>query len=209
MKGIFKKVVLLIIIWVVLWCASLLIPAAFIPDEAEIPNVVSGICLIVTLLITLGSALAIDYNRAQKFKAGIPGFKKDVEALEERREHQLEQANKVLDKFLAHEKDVQGAASASHVESAAEFRVKVHEEYPELLSNQAVATLMSQIEKVEAELVRKKEQLNTCISDYNASIHSFPVVMVRKLAKLEDYVLESSVDDLFEENAVSDADLGI
>ena len=148
MKGIFKKVVLLIVIWVVLWCASLLIPAAFMPDEAEIPNVVSGICLIVTLLITLGSALAIDYNRAQKFKAGIPGLKKDVEALEERREHQLEQASKVLDKFLAHEKDVQGAASASHVESAAEFRVKVHEEYPELLSNQAVATLMSQIERL-------------------------------------------------------------
>ena len=209
MKGIFKKVVLLIVIWVVLWCASLLIPAAFIPDEAEIPNVVSGICLIVTLLITLGSALAIDYNRAQKFKAGIPGFKKDVEALEERREHQLEQASKVIDKFLAHEKDVQGAASASHVESAAEFRVKVHEEYPELLSNQAVATLMSQIEKVEAELVRKKEQLNTCISDYNSSIHSFPVVIVRKLAKLEDYVQESSVDAVLSEEAISDEELGI
>ncbi len=209
MKGIFKKVVLLIVIWLVLWCASLLIPAAFMPDEAEIPKVVSGICLIVTLFITLGSALVIDYNRAQKFKAGIPGFKKDVEALEERREHQLEQANKVLDKFLAHEKGIQEAVASSHVESAAEFRVKVHEQYPELASNQAVATLLSQIEKVEAELVRKKEQLNTCISDYNASIHSFPVVMVRKLAKLEDYVLESSIEDVLSEEAISDEELGI
>lgn len=206
---IFKKVILLIVIWLVLWTASLLIPAAFLPDEAGIPKVVSGICLVVTLLITLCGAIIIDYNKAQKFKAGIPSLKKDAEALEERREHQLEQANKVLDKFLSHEKDVQGAASASHVESAAEFRVKVHEEYPELSSNQAVATLLSQIEKVEAELVRKKEQLNTCISDYNSSIHSFPVVIVRKLAKLEDYIQESSVEAVLSEEAISDEELGI
>ncbi len=206
---VFKKLLLLIVIWIVMWTASLLIPAAFLPDDVDIPKVVSGILLVVTLLITLCGAIIIDYNKAQKFKAGIPSLSKDVEALEERREHQLEQANKVLDKFLSHEKDIQEAVASSHVESAAEFRVKVHEQYPELASNQAVATLLSQIEKVEAELVRKKEQLNNCISDYNASIHSFPVVMVRKLAKLEDYVLESSVEDILSEEAISDEELGI
>lgn len=206
---VFKKLLLLIVIWIVMWTASLLIPAAFLPDDVDIPKVVSGILLVVTLLITLCGAIIIDYNKAQKFKAGIPSLSKDVEALEERREHQLEQANKVLDKFLSHEKGIQEAVASSHVESAAEFRVKVHEQYPELASNQAVATLLSQIEKVETEFVRKKEQLNNCISDYNASIHSFPVVMVRKLAKLEDYVLESSVKDILSEEAISDEDLGI
>lgn len=206
---VFKKLLLLIVIWIVMWTASLLIPAAFLPDDVDIPKVVSGILLVVTLLITLCGAIIIDYNKAQKFKAGIPSLSKDVEALEERREHQLEQANKVLDKFLSHEKDIQEAVASSHVESAAEFRVKVHEQYPELASNQAVATLLSQIEKVEAELVRKKEQLNTCISDYNSSIHSFPVVIVRKIAKLEDYVQESSVEEVLSEEAISDEELGI
>ena len=205
---VFKKVILLIVIWMILWFVSLFIPAAFLPDDKDIPKYVNGICLIVTLLITLCGAIIIDYNKAQKFKAGIPGLKKDVEALSERREHQLEQANKVLDKFLSHEKGIQEAVASSHVESSAEFRVKVHETYPELKANQAVETLLGQLEKVEAELVKKKEQLNACVADYNASIHSFPVVIVKGMAKLEDEVLESEESTVFEE-AISDEELGI
>lgn len=206
---IFKRVLLFIVIWIVMWIASLFIPAAFLPADSEIPGVVCGILMIVTLLITLGGMIIIDYNKAQKFKAGIPGLQKDVEALSERREHQLEQANKVLDKFLSHEKGIQDAVATSHIESASEFRVKVQEQYPELASKQAVATLLYQIENVEAELVRKKEQFNSCASSYNSSIHSFPVVMVRKIAKLEDFELEDSSEDIFEEEAISDEELGI
>lgn len=202
----FKKIVSMLVVFVVLWLCMLFFSSVFM-SNGHISDMAARISAIISLVIVLIGEFIIEYNKVQRIKATIPGLKKDVEALEERREHQLEQANKVLDKFMTHEKGVQEAVAKSHVRSGAKFQILVEERYPELLANEAVANLMAQINKVEDELVSKKEKLNACVSDYNSSIHSFPVVMVKGIAKLEDVVLETS--SVLNEEEISDEDLGI
>ena len=204
---VFKRIILLVIVWMVLWLAGLLLVGGHYPNGTMPEQVVDAV-LVVAFFITLLGSFILEYNKVQRTKAKIPGLQKDVDALFERRDHQLEQANKVLDKFLVHEKGVQEAAAKSHVRSGAKFQVLVEERYPELLSNEAVSNLMAQINRVEDQLVNKREQLNAIGAEYNASIHSFPIVLVRKLAKLEDYMQTSSLD-MELETGVTDEELGI
>ncbi|MBR4994075.1 MAG: LemA family protein [Lachnospiraceae bacterium] len=178
-------------------------------QETQLKKPFLIISMAVSLVLTLGGAMVPGYNKVQKTKASIPSLEKDVAALDERRAHQLEQANKVLDKYLAHESAIQIAMANSRIDNGAQFKAVI-EKYPELSGNQAVASLMSQITKVEDDLVKKKYQLNNVISEYNGAIHSFPLSLIRKLVKLDDYVVNApSIEVAEEEIPVSDEDLGI
>ena len=178
-------------------------------QETMIKTPFAIISMAISLILTLGGAMVPGYNRVQKVRASIPSLEKDVAALDERRTHQLEQANKVLDKYLAHESAIQIAMANSRIDNGAQFKAVI-EKYPELSGNQAVAALMSQITKVEDDLVKKKYQLNNVVSEYNGTIHSFPLSLIRKLVKLDDYVINTPATEAVEEDTpVSDEDLGI
>lgn len=223
MKSLIKKIGLMFAIWIALWIVSLFIfyaiPAAnhdvtYYDDnneayvESEIKDSWANAGILIAFAITLASVVIIDYNKIQHLKADIPGYQNDVAAYEDKREHQIDQANRVLDKYLSHEKDVQEASAQSHVRTGAEFTAVI-ESHPELKANQAVETLMTQISQVETELVRTKSLCNRYISEYNASIHTFPLAVFRKLFKLEDIVVETKTAAPIEEAAVTDEDLGI
>ena len=110
---------------------------------------------------------------------------------------------------FAHESAIQIAMANSRIDNGAQFKAVI-EKYPELSGNQAVASLMSQITKVEDDLVKKKYQLNNVVSEYNGTIHSFPLSLIRKLVKLDDYVINTPATEAVEEDTpVSDEDLGI
>ncbi|MBR4707163.1 MAG: LemA family protein [Pseudobutyrivibrio sp.] len=223
MKSVLKKIGLMIVLWAILWLVWLFVVQA-IPSstyekeytnesgetytESEIKDSWASAGGLVALCITLASLIIVDYNRLQPIKASIPGLKNDVLAYEEKRAHQIDQANRVLDKYLSHEKSVQEASAASHVNNGAQFTA-VLESHPELKANQAIETLMTQINQVETELVRVKSALNNCVAEYNAAIHTFPLVVFRKLFKLEDIVVETKTAAPIEEAAVTDEDLGI
>ena len=168
--------------------------------------------MLIAFALAVVSSFIIHYNKTQKTKAYIASLKADVTALEERRKHQLEQANKVLDKYLEHAKGTKEsedfAYKKSPVKKASEFKRYV-ETNPVLNYNDAVVSLMNQIEKVEEDLVRKKEQYNACAAEYNSAIHSFPIVLIRRLAKFEDYVFLSGFGNEYVEDAVTDEELGI
>ena len=223
MKSLLKKIGLMIVLWAILWLIWLFVVQAIpgstydkeytnesgeIYTEAEIKDSWAGAGGLVSLFVTLASVIIIEYNRVQPIKASIPGLKNDVVAYEEKRNHQLDQANRVLDKYLSHEKSVQEASAASHVNNGAQFTAVI-ESHPELKANQAIETLMTQINQVETELVRVKSALNNCVAEYNASIHTFPLVVFRKLFNLEDIELEIKTATPIEEAAVTDEDLGI
>lgn len=207
-----KNYFLMLLVWVV---AFFLIFIGFCTDEG-LTDAQLGyrmkLSMLIALALTVVGAFILLYNKAQKNKAYITGFKADVCALEERRKHQLEQANKVLDKYLDYGKGSKESEDSSYdrspVKKGADFK-KYVETNPVLNCNEAVVSLMNQINKVEDELVKKKEQYNACAAEYNSSIHAFPVVLVRKLAKMEDYELLSETDNILTEDAVSDEDLGI
>lgn len=213
----------MIVLWAILWLIWLFVVQAIpgstydkdytnengeVYTEAEIKDSWASVGGLVSLFVTLASVIIIEYNRVQPIKASIPGLKNDVVAYEEKRNHQLDQANRVLDKYLSHEKSVQEATAASHVNNGAQFTAVI-ESHPELKANQAIETLMTQINQVETELVRVKSALNNCVAEYNASIHTFPLVVFRKLFKLEDIELEIKTAAPIEEAAVTDEDLGI
>ena len=168
--------------------------------------------MLIALVIAVVGVIIVNYNKTQKTRAYANGFKADVAALSERRDHQLDQANKVLDKYLEHGKETRESEERSlhttPIKKAEDFK-KLVETNPKLSGNEAVVSLMNQINKVEDELVRKKEQYNACVAEYNSAIHSFPLVLIKKIAKLEDYDLTPETDSVLNEEAVSDEDLGI
>ena len=72
-------------------------------DGEALKDIFWGISAVISFLLTVFITMVPGYNKVQKMKAKIPALESDVAALSERREHQLEQANKVLDKYLSHE----------------------------------------------------------------------------------------------------------
>ncbi len=207
-----KNLFLMFVVWLV---AFFLIFCVFCSEEGLTEAQLSHqmrLSMLIAFALTFVGAFVIQYNKTQKTKAYITSLKADVTALEERIKHQLEQANKVLDKYLEHAKGTKEsedfAYKKSPVKKASEFKRYV-ETNPVLINNDAVVLLMNQICQVEEDLVRKKEQYNACVAEYNSSINSFPIVLVKRLAKFEDYVLISEYDNTFTEEAVSDEELGI
>lgn len=162
--------------------------------------------LLAVVCVSVGT-IVVDYNRIQRMKADIPNFRGDVQALEERRERQLNQANRVVDKYMAHEKSIQKAVAHSHVKKASDFSHYI-EQFPELKANQSVATLLAQMNQLESELFTMKLVVNNEIADYNATIHSFPISIFRKVLKFEDIQIELEDKRVYEEE-ISDEELGI
>ncbi len=179
-----------------------------VEPEKQMKQVFIFVSLGISFVLTLGGILVMENNRIQKIKARIPSLEGDVAALNERRTHQLEQANKVLDKYLAHESSIQTAMAGARVDNGSKFKAII-ESYPELSGNQAVHTLMDQITQVEKELVNRKYQLNDCISVYNGAINSFPISLFRKLFGLEEYVIKQENASEAVQDAISDEELGI
>lgn len=179
--------------------------------ETYIEEQMKGIYFVISALIaavmTLGILILTDANQAQRLKASVSSLRLDVVALEERREHQLNQANRVLDKYLSHENAIHQEAYKSRVRGALEFEA-VLEQYPEIKANIAVEMLLQQIKEIETSLIKQKQDLNKTIAKYNGLIHTFPVLMVRKKQKLEDIVIEAPVSVAYM-NEVSDKMLGI
>ena len=157
-------------------------------------------------LITTGAFFTItDSNKAQQLKAKIPSLEADVLTLEERREHQISQANRVLDKFLNQEYNIQTSVASSRVKSGLEFQAMI-EKYPDLTSNQATITLLNQIKDVESLLSNQKQLLHSTVAQYNGLINSFPLSLFKRIAKLENAQIDytSNLQD-----EVSDDELGI
>ena len=159
-----------------------------------------------------------DNNKAHHLKASIPALEKDVIALEERREHQLDQANRVLDKYLNH-KNTSSVTTENNneekhdevifhkVKNAKDFK-SVVETYANLNGNDAINSLMQQIQQVETLLSNKKQELNYMIASYNGTINSLPLSLFKGLSKLEDYEYKTEINNNLN-IGISDEDLGI
>lgn len=158
-----------------------------------------------------------DNNKAQHLKARIPALSNDVISLDERRIHQIDQANRVLDKYLNHKNSTSVTTEKNSedkvdevifhkVKNEKEFR-SVVETHPTLSGNDAINSLMNQIKEVEMLLSNKKEELNNVIADYNGMINSFPLSLLKKISKLEDYETPRILSTVT--NEVTDEDLGI
>lgn len=146
------------------------------------------ISLLGALVVTIIVVQILDYNMVQRYKFKIPEMLGNIEASEEKREHLTEMANKVVDKYIAHEADVfKGVASSRRsVENSTGFAA-ILENYPQLKANENIMLLLRQMEQCENDLMSEKRKSNEMIANYNFKIHSFPLAVLRKALKLENF----------------------
>ena len=189
----------------------LLIFSTFMPaDEqgATTEPFQGAICTfgIITATIVL---LIINFNLMQRAFQKTKSTYSNIKIFKDRTERLLEKANKVADKYMAHEEDIQIGVAEKRtkkirtIRNAQQFQVEL-ENYPDLKANQSIMQLLSQIEETENAYAQSKINYNTSVEYYNTTIHSFPNNILRKLFKFND--VEFYTDESIE---ISDEELGI
>ena len=194
------------------WFLWLLIFSTFMPADdtgATSEPFQGAICIfgIITATIVL---LVVNYNTTQQAYQKTKSASSNIKVFKEKSARLLEKANKVADKYMTHEKNVQVGVAEKRtkkpkfIRNAQQFQVEL-ENYPELKANQSIMTLLEQIKETENAYAQAKINYNFYVEYYNTLIHSFPNSIFRKLLKFND--IEFYNDE--EEKEVSDEELGI
>ncbi len=174
-----------------------------IPEKYDLPMV------IIAILLAFAVNMVIDFNAIARLKSTIAKSKSDIAAVTETGAALIDKAERVADKYRKSETDVYSefaeARSGKRIRSGNDFKA-VMETYPELKSNEHTQKLLNQIEQTENAKLKARMTYSEAASKYNAKIHSFPIVMLRRAMKWEDEVITAGIP---KEDIVSDEELGI
>lgn len=190
----------------------LLIFSTFMPaDEtgATTEPFQGAICVLGILTSTI-VLIVINYNLMQKAFQKTKSTFSNIKVFKDRTERLLEKANKVADKYMAHERNIQIEVAEKRtkniktIRNSQQFQIEL-ENYPDLKANQSIMELLSQIKETENAYAQSKINYNASVEYYNTLIHSFPNNILRKILKFND--IEFYSDE--EENEITDAELGI
>ena len=153
--------------------------------------------------------MVIDFNAIARLKSTIAKSKSDIAAVTETGAALIDKAERVADKYRKSETDVYSefaeARSGKRIRNGNDFKA-VMEAYPELKSNEHTQKLLNQIEQTENAKLKARMTYSEAAAKYNAKIHSFPIVMLRRAMKWEDEVITAGIP---KEDIVSDEELGI
>ncbi len=199
----------LICAFIISWFLVLLVFTAASPNE-EIPDKYNGLTVLLAIVISFAMTIIIDFNKISRLKSIIQKTKSDITSVNENADALIEKAERVADKYRTDETAVykdfaDSRKGGNKIRTAKDFKA-VMEAYPELQSNVHTQKLLSQIETTENAKLNAKLNYSNAVAQYNAKIHSFPVVMFRKICKWEDYDTDFALQ---KEELVSDEDLGI
>lgn len=194
------------------WLLWVLIFSTFMPANesgATSEPFQGAICIfgIITATIVL---LIVNYNTTQQAYQKTKASSSNIKIFKEKSARLLEKANKVADKYMTHEKDVQVGVSEKRskkpkvIRNSQQFQVEL-ENYPELKANQSIMTLLDQIKETENTYAQAKINYNSNVEYYNTLIHSFPNSIFRQLFHFNDFDFYSDE----EEKEISDEELGI
>lgn len=144
---------------------------------------------------TLIGAVKVLHNYLVRKRQQIHESRNRVQVLNEKRFETLRGIARTVTYFAGHEKSVvdsvtvaRGAlAGAGASGQPAPIGVGalpiVFENYPELRSDAAIASLITSIQTAQTELLAGKEQLNHAIRVYNEEIEQFPAVLLARLLR--------------------------
>lgn len=197
----FKLLVSLVLSWFIV---SLVFSSIFVE---EVPQYVTSIEIIVAIVFALIVVIIYDYNEICSERSLVQKTRQDVKSAIEVRKKLIDKAEKVIDKYSEKETELyKKFAEARGNTSSTEASLKaISEAYPNLKANEGIQKLLNQLDNVEKLILDSKRQYTFCVAQYNASIHSFPVVIVKPIFKWQE--INSEV--MFEEEIVSDEELGI
>jgi len=192
----------------------LFIFAVFSPREEEISDLHGKLAIILGavtgLVMWVGSATFGLRKSQQMIEAG----KSNIKVVQERAEGLLDKANRVVDKYMAHEGDTHKDIAKSRgrvqelpkkIKSATEFRVAI-ESYPELQANESVMKLLEQIQNCENTVANFKLAYNEDVANYNAKVFTMPGFL-RNMMKFKEAKYYDSEED--KANEITDDMLGI
>lgn len=176
----------------------------------EIPDKYNGLITLVTVAITFATIIVIDYNTVIRLKSMIQKTKRDIESVDEIVNTLIDKAEHVTDKYCkskttVYNKFVEARNNISKISTAKDFKA-VMEAYPEMQGNIHTQKSLNQIESTERERLSVKLKYTDIVASYNAKIHSFTIVMLRKICKWEDINVEWGYT---REELVSDEELGV
>ena len=177
-----------------------------------------GAICVLGVLTALIVMFILNYNRIQNAYQKTKSSFSNIGIFKERSERLLVKANKVADKYMAHEENVQvevsknrtqkGSAAASKlsrvIRNSEEFQIAL-ENYPDLKANESIMELLNQIRDSENGFAQAKLNYNAFVECYNTLIHTFPNNMIRGIFKFKDAEFYNDEAD----TEISDEALGI
>ncbi|MGY3725532.1 LemA family protein [Granulicatella balaenopterae] len=199
------------------WIGWLFIFSSFTPMEhEEVVEPFTGASFVFGVITGLLLYLGMKYNKINHQYQQIKTLKSNILIAEERGDALLSKANRVVDKYMANEKELkldavklaQGAGGikfTNRIGNSNQFKMTL-KDYPELRTQDSIQELLNQIKSCEDTIAVNKVTYNEGVEKYNTSIHSFPMSMFGKITKFKDasYYREDPFADL-----VSDEALGI
>mgnify|MGYP004613022627 CR=1 FL=1 len=181
-------------------------------SEDEIPAKYNVLMCVLSIVLAFAENIIIDFNAAQRCRNLIKKAEADITAVNETSASLMNKAERVADKYRNSETEViekfaeaRKGGQQGKIRTSKDFKAVI-EAYPELQSNVHTQKLLSQIENTENAKLNIRMTFSDAVARYNSKIHSFPIVMFRKLFKFEDYEMQTNT---LNEDIVSDEDLGI
>lgn len=196
------------------WVIWLIIFSMAAPADAENIEPFRGAIALFGAVTGLIVSLVMKFNSINNLKQKARSSFNSINILIKRSDSLLEKANKVADKYMKHESDVLvGIAkerkpvslpAGRRITSASQFQAAL-ENYPDLKANESIMELLRQIRESENAVANAKIGYNEIVEKYNTSIHTFPGVIIKAIARYKDEsFFEETVNDI-----ISDEELGI
>ncbi|MGP5430027.1 LemA family protein [Enterococcus malodoratus] len=170
------------------WLLWVFIFSAFMPmDEEEIPDLFVRLSVFLGLLTGLVVSIGISYNNAARKRNKLEASASNISIVEEREATLLDKANRVIEKYLDHEKEIFMDKNSCHVAPVSDALQFQHliETYPELRSNTNILELLNQIKDCENTVANFRIGYNSDVESYNSSINTIPLSLLKRIFKFQ------------------------
>ena len=204
------QIIKLIASFLLAWLLIVFIFAAALPGDDAVPDRYNLPMVLLAIVLSVAVNMILDFNAISRLKGEIQKSKADIDAVNETCASLIDKAERVADKYRNSETQVlerfaDARKGGQRIRSGKDFKA-VMEAYPELKSNEHTQRLLDQIQTTEQARLTARTNYSTAVAKYNAKIHSFPVVMLRRICKWEDVAIEVGVS---QDQLVTDEELGI
>ena len=151
---------------------------------------------IIVIVIALAAYIIKIYNKLQSMMQNIRESFANIQATLKKR---LDLSNQIIDiakDYASSEQMIQLGVSGNGVAKVAALA----QAFPELKANETYQMLMSQLEKIESELLNKRESYNADVKSYNSYKNAFPQVLIASKLSFESVAYFDINDEDFNEN---------
>ncbi|WP_103604987.1 LemA family protein [Campylobacter concisus] len=151
---------------------------------------------IIVVVIALAAYIIKIYNKLQSMMQNIRESFANIQATLKKR---LDLSNQIIDiakDYASSEQMIQLGVSGNGIAKVAALA----QAFPELKANETYQMLMSQLEKIESELLNKRESYNAEVKSYNSYKNAFPQVLIASKLSFESVAYFDINDEDFSEN---------